>query len=76
MKDYNYVRHADTKPGYAGTAIFYKKNLEIVSTKNHFGELEHFHQDGRVVEIKFSVPLIKGDKGGLIFTLLNLYFPN
>jgi exonuclease III len=54
MQDYNYVRHSGTKPGYAGTAIFYKKDLEIISTKSHFGELEHFHQDGRVVEIKFA----------------------
>jgi len=54
MKDYNYIRHSGTRPWYAGTAIFYKKHLEIVSTKNHFGELEQFHEDGRVVEIKFS----------------------
>ncbi len=76
MKDYNYIRHSGTKPWYAGTAIFYKKNLEILDTKNHFGELEHFHEDGRVVEVKFSIPLSKRDKGGFNVTLLNIYFPN
>ncbi len=86
MKDYSYVRHSGTKPWYAGTAIFYKKDLEIISTKSHFGELEHFHQDGRVVEIKFKTtnnlsPFLKGggEAGGILnetFTLLNIYFPN
>jgi exodeoxyribonuclease III len=27
LQDYHYVRHAGEKPGYAGTAIFYKKSL-------------------------------------------------
>lgn len=76
MKDYNYVRHAGERPWYAGTAIFYKKNLEIISTKNTFEWIEEFSEHGRVTEIKVSAPLIKGDKGGFNFTLLNLYFPN
>lgn len=76
MQDYNYIRHSGEKPWYAGTAIFYKKELEVISSKNHFEEVEKFHEHGRVVEIKFSVSLTKGDKRGFDFTLLNLYFPN
>jgi exodeoxyribonuclease-3 len=29
LADYHYVRHHGTRPGYAGTAIFYKKNGSI-----------------------------------------------
>ena len=76
MKDYDYVRHSGEKPGYAGTAIFYKKDLKIISSKNSFDWIEEFSEHGRVVEVKFSIPLTKGDKGGFNFTLLNLYFPN
>ncbi|MCF7834521.1 exodeoxyribonuclease III [Candidatus Gracilibacteria bacterium] len=54
MNDYNRVRHAGTKPGYAGTATLYKKSLNLISSKSHFADLEHFHEDGRVVETKFS----------------------
>ena len=76
MKDYDYIRHSGTRPGYAGTAIFYKKSLNILDKKNHFEEIEKFHEDGRVVEAKFSLPLMKGDEGVFNFTLLNIYFPN
>lgn len=71
-KDYNYIRHSGIKPWYAGTAIFYKKDLKVISTKNHFWELEQFHEDGRVVEIKFHGK----DNKDSVFTLLNIYFPN
>lgn len=56
MADYNRVRHAGTKPWYAGTATLYKKNLNLISSKSHFQDLEHFHEDGRVLETKFSFP--------------------
>jgi exodeoxyribonuclease-3 len=65
MADYNRVRHVWTKPWYSGTATFYKKSLNLISSKSHFEDIEHFHEDGRVVETKFDN-----------FTLLNIYFPN
>lgn len=65
MADYNRVWHVWTKPWYSGTATFYKKNLNLISSKSHFEDIEHFHEDGRVVETKFDN-----------FTLLNIYFPN
>lgn len=65
MNDYNWVRHAGERPGYAGTATLYKKNLHLVSSKSRFEDVEHFHVDGRVVETKFQE-----------FVLLNMYFPN
>lgn len=80
MSDYDYIRHIWERPWYAGTAIFYKKWLKILSTKNHFDEIEKFHEDGRVVEVKFSVPASYWTKSkdleAFDFTLLNLYFPN
>jgi exodeoxyribonuclease-3 len=65
MADYNRVRHAGTKPWYSWTATFYKKALNLISSKSHFEDRVHFHEDGRVVETKFQD-----------FTLLNIYFPN
>ncbi|MFA5748323.1 MAG: exodeoxyribonuclease III [Candidatus Absconditabacterales bacterium] len=65
MRDYSYVWHSGQKPGYAGTATFYKNNLKPISVKSKFEDIEHFHEDGRVVETKFQD-----------FTLLNIYFPN
>ena len=60
---YHSTWHQGERPGYAGTATFSK--VAPVSDKNHFEELTHFHEHGRVVETKFKD-----------FTLLNLYFPN
>ncbi len=65
MAEYDRVRHAGERPGYAGTATFYKKSLHFVSSKSKFEEVEHFHVDGRVVETKFQN-----------FIVLNIYFPN
>ena len=65
MQDYVRIWHAGQKPWYAGVATFVKKNLSLLSTKSHFGDLEHFHEDGRVVEVKLDQ-----------FTLFNVYFPN
>ena len=62
---YNYVWHTWEKPGYAGTAIFYKNSINPIDTKNHFWEVEHFHEHWRLTEIKL---------GNL--RLINWYFPN
>jgi len=65
LSDYNIVRHSWEKMWYAGTATLYKKNMNLISSKSKFENIEHFHEDGRVVETKFKE-----------FTLLNVYFPN
>ncbi len=65
MQDYNRTRHAGERPWYAWVVTFYKKNLNLISTKSKFQWIDAFHEDGRVVETKFEE-----------FTLLNLYFPN
>ncbi len=66
---YQYVWHTWTRAWYAWTAIFYKNNIDIVDTKNHFEELEHFHTDWRVTEIEFK-------KDWKHIVLFNWYFPN
>lgn len=65
LQGYEYVWHAGARPGYAGSAILYKKDLDIIDTKNHFEAIEHFHEDGRITELKTKD-----------FTLINGYFPN
>ncbi|MCP4522680.1 MAG: exodeoxyribonuclease III [Candidatus Gracilibacteria bacterium] len=65
LEGYKYIWHSGERAGYAGTAIFYKENLEIHYSKNHFGDIDHFHSDGRITEIDF------GD-----FVLINGYYPN
>lgn len=60
---YHSVWHEGQRPGYAGTVVFSKQ--KPVDERSHFGELDKFHEDGRVVEVKFPE-----------FTLLNAYFPN
>jgi len=62
---YHYVWHTGEKAWYAGTAIFYKNNIKIKDTKNHFEDREHFHADGRITEVEFEN-----------FVLINWYFPN
>ena len=89
---YNYIWHTWTRAWYAGTAIFYKKDLKIKDTKNHFWEIEHFHEDGRITEVEFEYitkPLLStGWPKGLILSpsqekeatnnvvLINWYYPN
>lgn len=65
MAEYNRVRHSWQRPWYSGVATLYKKNLKFISWTSRFESVEHFHEDGRVVETKFQD-----------FTLLNIYFPN
>lgn len=62
---YKYVWHAWTKKGYAWTAIFYKEDIKVLDTKNHFWKIEHFYTDGRITEVEFED-----------FVLINGYFPN
>ena len=52
--------------------LFFTKRFKSNFHKNHFWELEQFHEDGRVVEIKFHGK----DNKDSVFTLLNIYFPN
>lgn len=66
---YSYVWHSWTRAWYAWTAIFYKNNIKVIDTKNHFDEIEYFHSDWRVTEIEFEF-------NGKNIVLLNGYFPN
>ena len=68
MSDYNYLWHKWTRPGYAWTAIFYKKWIEIVEKKSDF-PFHEFSDEGRVTEIVFKY-------WEDIVRLLNVYFPN
>ena len=52
-----------SRPGYAGVAVFTKKKPD--SFRNKFLGRECFHEDGRVIEMRYPG-----------FTLLNIYFPN
>lgn len=62
---YKYVWHTGTRAGYAWTAIFYKENLNLLSSQNSFGEIWHFHDDGRVTQAEFED-----------FVIINGYYPN
>lgn len=57
-------RHAGTRAGYAGTAIFSKK--EHINSCNTFDHSEKFHEDGRVTEVELDNKIL----------LINGYFPN
>lgn len=65
LQDYHYIWHRSERPGYAGTAIFYKKELPITQTHISFENPQVFNDDGRVTGLEW------GD-----FLLLNIYFPN
>ncbi|MCH2189156.1 exodeoxyribonuclease III [Candidatus Gracilibacteria bacterium] len=65
LEGYSYIWHSGERPGYAGTAIFYRSSLEILEQKNTFEGIDHFHTDGRVTQIETPD-----------FVLLNGYFPN
>lgn len=62
---YNYIWHSWISAWYAWTAIFYKNSLAISNWKNHFEEVEDFHTDWRITEVKVND-----------FILINCYFPN
>lgn len=80
LNDYEYIWHTGERPGYAGTTIFFKKNIEIIEAKNIFENYPEFHKEGRVTEIKFTPPQTPPLEGeGLSkkrIALLNIYFPN
>jgi exodeoxyribonuclease-3 len=64
--EYDYCRHAGTRPWYAGTAIFWRRGvLQDVAFCNTFGDNQMFYEDGRVTELS---------RDG--YCLLNIYFPN
>ena len=68
LANYDYIRHQGTRPGYAGTAIFYRKGLAVREGKAHFEE-SSFHEDGRITQLNFSHHEQE-------IALLNCYFPN
>lgn len=68
MFDYDYLWHKWTRPGYAGTAIFYKKWINIIDKKSDFS-FHEFYDEGRVTEIVFQC-------WADVVHLLNVYFPN
>ncbi len=65
MQDYDYIWHRSERPGYAGTAIFYKKSLGIAKKLNQFPECPIMNDDGRTTAIEWSDVV-----------LFNIYFPN
>ena len=68
LSDYQYLWHKWNRPWYAGTAIFFKKWLEVIDKKSWF-DFNEFSDEGRVTEIVF-----KYDRMNV--HLLNVYFPN
>ena len=68
LSDYDYLWHRWTRPWYAGTAIFFKKWIEIVEKKSDFPFYE-FSGEGRVTEIVFKYKW-------KVTHLVNVYFPN
>lgn len=65
MQEYDYIWHRSERPGYAGTAIFYKKSLPIQAVHSDFPECPVLTDDGRTTAIERSD-----------FMLFNIYFPN
>ncbi|MDR2540837.1 MAG: endonuclease/exonuclease/phosphatase family protein [Candidatus Peribacteria bacterium] len=53
LSAYNYLRHHGTRPGYAGTAIFYKKEIPITEGKSEFS-FPCFSEDGRTTQLNFT----------------------
>ena len=66
---YKYIWHKWTRAGYAGTAIFYKNEIDVIDLKNDFGEIDHFYEDWRMTELEFKY---KDEH----IVLMNWYFPN
>lgn len=65
LEGYNYIWHSGERAWYAGTAIFYRQELEITDSHNFFEGRDHFHNDGRVTQIELDNTIV-----------LNGYFPN
>ncbi|HNV12838.1 MAG TPA: exodeoxyribonuclease III [bacterium] len=62
--NYEEFWHPAEKPGYSGTLILCKKNLDIINKKNGLG-IEKFDKEGRLQTIETKN-----------FYLINTYFPN
>lgn len=50
--DYARCWHAGQRPGYAGTAIFWKTSIDDVVSFQTFEQTEMFYEDGRVTQIE------------------------
>lgn len=68
LSEYDILRHQWTKPWYAGTAIFYKKWINVLNKISEFPYKE-FYDEGRVTELDFLYEWKN-------ICLLNVYFPN
>ncbi|GHW02467.1 exodeoxyribonuclease III [candidate division SR1 bacterium] len=68
MPDYDYVWHHGSRPGYAGTAIFFRNGIQIKEKKADFDQ-QMFYEDGRITQLDFTF-------NDCDFSLLNCYFPN
>ena len=68
LSDYDILRHQWMKPWYAGTAIFYKRWINIINRISQFSYNE-FYCEWRVTELDFLYEWKN-------ICLLNVYFPN
>lgn len=68
LSEYDFLWHKWTRPGYAGTAIFFKKDIQIIEKKSDF-PFDEFSDEWRVTQIDFQL-------NDAVFSLLNVYFPN
>ena len=68
LSDYDYLWHKWTRPWYAGTAIFFRKWIEVREKKSDFSFSE-FSDEWRATEVVFKY----WEK---VIHLLNVYFPN
>jgi len=68
FSSYQYLWHQGTRPWYAGTAIFYRKEINVTKSLNEFDE-PMFFEDGRTTAIEFEYE-------GKSIHLVNCYFPN
>ena len=64
LQDYEKVWYPAKRPGYAGTAVFYKPNLDVVDVRRGIGK-KKFDDEGRVITLDLND-----------FYFINAYFPN
>jgi exodeoxyribonuclease III len=62
--DYNEYWHSAKRPGYSGTMMLVKNDIEVLSSKNGLGE-DKFDHEGRTITLELEK-----------FYLMNAYFPN
>ena len=68
LAEYEYVWHRGNRPWYAGTAIFFRKGIEVKEKKAEFEE-RSFWEEGRMTQLNFVYQ-------GQEIALINGYFPN